>query len=363
MSTRKKILLALIAGMVVLLLALSFRPQPVPVTTAPVVTGPLAVTVLEEARTRVRDRYVISAPVAGQVPRLDLEVGDTVQAGQVLLTIGPAPSTPLDPRTRAQAEARVEEAEAAYRLAEEELRRARILFERGDIPRSTLDQAEASAGQARAALQSARAALTFGPEPAERVEVTAPVGGRVLAIENKSQRVVQAGEPLLAIGDPNRIEVEADVLSVDAVRIEPGMRVLFERWGGEPLEGRVRTIEPAGFTRFSALGVEEQRVLVIADFVSPPPQWQRLGDAYRVEARFILWAEDEVLQVPTSALFRRNGQWAAFVVERDEARLRSVSVGRQSGLESQILEGLAEGETVITHPDDAIADGVRVAPR
>jgi HlyD family secretion protein len=196
------------------------------------------------------------------------------------------------------------------------------------------------------------------------VPVRSPIDGRVLAVRRECEGPVSLGEVLLEVGDPSRLEVEVDLLSADAVRVQPGTPVLFERWGGEePLEGVVRTVEPVGFTKISALGVEEQRVLVIADFTSPPERWQRLGDGYRVEARFVLWHEDDVLQVPASSLFRDGDGWALFTVQDDRARLRRVGVGQRTGIRAQILAGLEPGEPVIDHPSDEVADAVRVMAR
>jgi HlyD family secretion protein len=222
---------------------------------------------------------------------------------------------------------------------------------------------------ARHELEAAESALAYSAatpagEPAERVLVRSPIDGRVLKVQRECEGPVRTGEVLLALGDPSRLEVEVDVLSADAVRIRPGTRVLFDRWGGdEPLEGMVRRVEPVGFTKVSALGVEEQRVLVIADFTSPAERWERLGDGYRVEARFVLWHADDVLQVPASSLFRHGDGWAVFAVEEGRAVRRPLRVGQRTGLAAQVLEGLAEGDVVVVHPSDEVADGVRVAPR
>jgi HlyD family secretion protein len=388
--------LAIVAAVVLLALAWGFWPRPLLIETGEVAQRPLQVTVEEEARTRVKDRYVLFAPVAGSLRRIDLEVGDPVARGSALAVLDPMPSTVLDPRTRAEAEARVRsasstllraesalrQAEAEAELAVEEYRRREELLERQLIPRTEFDQArsrmhaleaardaaKASVEVARFDLEGASAALRYsaGPEDGEAMEsvpVRSPVDGRVLAVLQESAGVVPAGHPLLEVGDPRRLEIEAEVLSRDAVRIAPGGRVQFERWGGdEILEGEVRTVEPTGFTKVSALGVEEQRVLVIADIRSPPEAWQRLGDGYRVEARFIVWERPDALTVPSSALFRRDDGWAAFVVETGRARLRPVRAGRSSGLMTEIIEGLVAGEQVIVHPDDAVDDGVRVEP-
>ncbi|MCK9531203.1 MAG: efflux RND transporter periplasmic adaptor subunit [Gammaproteobacteria bacterium] len=366
MSTRKRIVLIFVALAVVALLWWSFQPEPVPVSLAEVGRGPLQVTIEQEGMTRVRERYVVAAPVTGTLERIRLDVGDTVQRGEVLVHVNPALSQPLDPRTRAQAEAQVAEAEAAYELARAELGRVRPLYERGDISRSDFDQARTAADRARASLAAARAVLAAADETSSdgRVPVVAPVDGTVLALERESAGPVTAGAPLLALGDPADLEVAVDVLSTDAVRLAPGMRVLLDRWGGgDLLEARVRRIEPAAFTKVSALGVEEQRVWVIVEITAPRAQWRDLGDRYRVEARFVVWEASDVLQVPASAVFRQGGEWTAFVVKEGVAERRAVTLGQRGGLSVQVLEGLAPGEYVVTHPDEAVQDGVQVVQR
>ena len=394
---RRRLGLLGFCALVVLAIVWGFMPQPVPVETAAVVRGPLQVTVEEEGKTRVVDHFVISAPVAGFLRRVELDVGDSVKRGQELLTLDPLRSTVLDPRARAEAQARVTTTQAALKGAQEnvvaaaadaryweaQLARVRELHEAGTISDEELNQTEADARRtganlrsaefsvevARSELQVARTTLRHSAaqqsgQPAETVAVHAPISGSVLKVLRESEGVVSRGEPLLEIGNPRLLEVEVELLSADAVRAGPGTRVILERWGGEgPLEARVRVVEPFGFTKISALGVEEQRVLVIADIVSPPEEWEKLGDGYRVETKFILWEEDEVLQVPSSALFRRSDQWAVFVVDGEFARLRNVQLGRRSGLTAQILSGVEAGELVITHPDDSIEAGVRVSRR
>jgi len=219
---------------------------------------------------------------------------------------------------------------------------------------------------ARHELEAARTALTYAgaKDSKEPLAVSSPINGSVLKIIRKSEGAVNAGEPLIEVGNPRHLEVEVDVLSADAVKITPGTRVLFQRWGGdEALEGRVRTVEPVGFTKISALGVEEQRVLVISDLTSPTDQWQRLGDGYRVEASFILWQQDDVLTIPTSSLFRHGDDWAVFAIDGDTARLTKVKLGHRNGLHAQVLEGLNQGQQVITHPGESIEDGVAVRIR
>ena len=379
-----------IAILLILLLVWGFWPQPVLVEVARVERGPLTVTIEEEGRTRVIDRYVISAPVDGVACRVRLDVGDSVEQGQMLLGITPLESQVLDPRSRAQTQAQVaaaksalhaaEEqaraADAAYQLAVAELKRVEPLIKKGLVAEDVFDKAKTEVNTRQAAKRSAnfnvevaqyelKAAQTMldytagsGGEPAERVPVRSPISGKILKIDHECEGPVRTGEPLLEVGDPSALEVEVDVLSADAVKIKPGMEVHFQRWGGEHvLQGIVRVVEPVGFTKVSALGVEEQRVLIISDFTSPAEQWQRLGDGYRVEAQFILWNEDSVLQVPTSSLFRYQEGWAVFVADGSQAVRQQVKIGQRNGLFAQILEGLDENQFVINHPSDDVDDG------
>ena len=394
---RRRIIWLALALLIIAALVYGFSPQPRLVDVAKATRGPMQVSVGEEGKTRVIDRYDISAPVAGMTCRVDLDVGDPVEKGEALITINPLESQALDPRSRAEAEASIEAAEAALHaaeqnvksaraekdLAEKELSRLQPLFEKGHVSQGQLDQAAAAVQTTRAAsrsarfavdvarheLEAARTALSYTgvrsqDNPDANVQVRSPIDGKLLAIHQECEGVVAAGQPLLVVGDTRSLEVETDVLSADAVKIKPGMRVEFHRWGGEqPLQGQVRTVEPVGFTKISALGVEEQRVLVIADITSEPAQWESLGDGYRVEAEFILWQSDDVLQIPASALFRFNDGWALFVMQNAKAIRREVKVGQRNGLSAEILEGLTEGETVITHPDNTIEDGVAVKQR
>jgi HlyD family secretion protein len=374
-----------------------FMPRPVLVELAPAHQGSLAVTVDEEGKTRVRERYVVAAPVTGQARRITLKVGHAVTAGQVVAFIDPAPAASLDPRTRAQAAARVEAAQSSLKvagenarsaaaeskLAEQELSRTESLAREKFVSQAAVDQVRArlQAGQAtrqaaeysvqvaRHEVDAARAALMRASTlarggPAETIKVIAPVAGHVLAVPHESEGVVQPGQALVEIGNPQSLEVVVEVLSTAAVKIKEGARVLLDRWGGEQtLEGRVRVVEPAGFTKVSALGVEEQRVRVIADITSPEAQWRQLGDGYRVEASFVLWQGDDLLLVPTSALFRYKDGWAIFVAKEGRAHQTPVKIGQRNGLNAQVLEGLKAGDQVIAHPDDKIADGVKVKAR
>jgi HlyD family secretion protein len=389
--------IAVITVVIIALLAWGFWPQPVLVEAVAAMRAPLAVSIEEEGRTRVIDRYIVSAPVDGVACRVQLEVGDPVKKGQILLGITPLESQIMDPRSRAQAKARVSAAGSALRAAQEEaqaataaqeyaateLERLQPLIEEGLIARDAFNRAETEAKTSAAAkrsadfnvdvagydLEAARTLLQYSAAtasgiPAERVPVRAPIDGRILKVQHECEGAVRTGDPLLEVGDPTALEIEVDVLSADAVKIKPGMQVLFDRWGGEqPLQGRVRNIEPVGFTKISALGVEEQRVLVISDFTSHGEQWQRLGDGYRVEAHFILWQEDDVLQVPASSLFRYKQGWAVFVIDGNRASRREIKVGQRNGLNAQILAGVATGEMVINHPSDAVEDGRSVKQR
>ena len=397
MQKKRWFLVSALLAAIALAIGYAFLPKAVPVETVKVARGTLAVTVQEEGKTRVKDRFTVSSPVAGIAGRVALEVGDRVIRGQTLVSIEPAPPPFLDRRRQETAQARIDAAVAALESAKENARataaretyaranldRTAKLQESGIATRDALEAAESQAGQEAATLRAAEAAVKVAESeleaaraellssttngsrsPKERVAVRSPVGGRVLAVPHKSEGAVREGEPLIVIGNPGSLEVEVDVLSADAVRIRPGQQVRFTRWGGEgTLEGTVATVEPAGFTKVSALGVEEQRVLVIAEITSPRERWSGLGDGYRLEASFLLWEGNEVLQVPSGALFRQGDGWAAFVAEQGKARLRPVQVGKRNGLSAEILSGLSEGESVIVHPNEQIRDATRVRER
>jgi HlyD family secretion protein len=399
--TRKRMLAwGGVALVLLVLLGIAVAPRPVPVDLVTVERGALRVTLDHEGKTRVHDRFVVSAPVAGQVLRIELEPGDPVVAGKtVMATFEPGVPPLLDVRSRAEAEARVRAARATLDQAQAELSRAqteqafaqaqaertRRLAADGIASKEALDAAEAEGrgraearkaaeSAARAAeheLEAARAALVDGGDAAggsaapKRAAITlrAPIDGVVLRRLHESKAVVPAGEPLLELADPADLEIVADYLSTDAVRIRPGMAVLIEQWGGGTLRGRVQRVEPYGFLKVSALGVEEQRVNVIISFDDPRGAWKALGDGYRVEARTIVWERTDVVKAPTGALFRYGESWAVFAVEAGRARLKRVEVGQRNGLEAELLKGLSPGELVITHPSDAVRDGVRVTRR
>ena len=388
--------LGLIIGTVIIvtIIVIGFIPRPVLVDFAVVKKDVLQVTIEEEGKTRVIDRYVLSAPVDGYARRLDLNVGDSVDKDQHILCLEPLRSNVLDSRSRAEAEARISAATATLNAADRnvqaakadaefaasELERLRKLYESRTISLDRFQQAEANARRTKANLESAKfdvqvaqfeknaaeavlrysAAEQTGDTP-ETVPINSPVKGSVLKIHHESEGVVNKGAPLLEIGDPLSLEVEVDVLSRDAVKIMSGTKVQFERWGGDDiLEGTVRTIEPVGFTKVSALGVEEQRVLIIVDILSPQELWQRLGDGYRMETVFILWEGKDVLQVPSSALFRHDNEWAVFAVTDERAELRTVKIGQRSGISAEIIAGLEEGDRVVNHPGANVEDNSRV---
>jgi len=386
---------ALAAG---LLGIVAFRTEPVPVDLAEVTRGPMRVTVDVDGMTRITEIYEVAAPIQGTARRAPVREGDAVRAGKtVVAIIEPAASDPLDPRRRIQAEAEVREAEAALRLARSELRladeelqlaqseydRVRELVERGVASLTRLENAErqfavrkaarkAAASRvemAEAGLDRARAALldpvagTDSPDSC-CLRMTAPVDGRVLEMDVISERPVAPGTRLLSIGAPGELEIVADVLSVDAVRLEPGAPAIVERWGGPaPLKARVRSIEPSAHTKVSALGIEEQHVEVILDLVTPVERRPSLGHGFSVFLRIVKWQARDVLQAPLGAMFRHGEEWAVYVAEDGTARRRVVRIGRRNADTAEIVSGLAAGETVIAHPGERIADGTPIAER
>lgn len=376
-----------------------FRPQPVAVDIVTASRGPLQVTVSQEGTTAVRDVFVVSAPVSGLKRRIPHQVGDAVRAAEtVIASIEPTDPAFLDVRAAAEGRAAVQAAEAATAFAEADVERARAelafarnevdrhrqLHRTGNVSQSALDEAERRFRTQTAAVQEAEAHLRMrefeleqararlmapsgaqvSREECDCVHVYSPVDGRILRMLQESEGVVQAGTPLVEIGDPRNLEVVVDLLSSDAVRVEPGQRVLISEWGGPSvLEGAVRRVEPYAFTKVSALGIEEQRVNVRIDITAPPDQWARLGHGYRVETDIVLWESVDVLKLPLSALFRDGERWAVFAVEDDVAHRRDVGLGRRNGLEAEILSGLEAGEAVVLHPGDRVADGVGVVSR
>jgi HlyD family secretion protein len=385
----------LIAALLVVggIVAAAMWPESIEVDMVRVTRGPLQVTLDEDGETRVRDRFVVSAPVSGRLQRVELEPGDPVKRGKtVVARLAPAPAPLLDPRTRGELDAGVEAARAAVGQAQADrdrtaaalararttLTRQQALMKAGAISADDLEAAQTTVRTAEEAaraaeftvtrtqyeleLSRARLAPTTGGRAA--VDVVAPVDGVILKRLRESETVVPVGDPILEIGDPSKLQIVADFLSTDAVRIKPGGPVIIEQWGGrQPLNGRVRRVEPSGFMKVSALGVEEQRVNVLIDLVDPPAAALALGDAYRVEVRVVTWREDSVLKVPVGTLFRRGEGWAVFQVDGDIARLRVVTLGERNDVEGQILQGLSEGQTLVLHPPDTLKDGARVKPR
>lgn len=376
------------------LLALAFRPGATPVDAAEVSRGPLTVAIRDEARTRARDVYLVSAPVAGRLLRVGNRAGELVEAGTVIAVVQPAPPVFMDERSRRESQAAVRAAEAALALARAELeqavsqlawaraeaQRAETLFASAVVSQSALDRARLELRSAAAALEQARAGVEVREanletarvrlvDPAaagdsgRTVSIRAPASGRVLRVLQESEAVVAQGAPLMEIGDPGDIEVVAELLSSDAARVRVGAPVVIDSWGGAPLRGRVRKVEPAGFLKVSALGVEEQRVNVVIDPVDPPAAWRAVGHAYRVEAAVTVWSADSVLRVPVGSLFRDRGRWAVFRVEDGRARLTPVQIGQGDGELTEIRSGLEAGQRVVVYPGQAVSDGGRVRPR
>ena len=400
MRALKKRLPLLVGGIVVVIVvAYAVWPTPVPVEVAAAERGPMRVTVDEDGKTRIRDRYVVSAPLAGRLGRITLRAGDEVRAGETLLaTIEPKDPELLDISARAAAHARVKmteeskkqalenlkKAEAAHAQAIKDLERDRTGVQTGAVTpqqydssvtreittRLELKAAQAAVQIADFEIEQAKAALIrsrpfpSGEDELWRLDIRSPITGRVLRVLQESATVVTPGMPLLELGDPTDLEVVIDVLSTDAVKVSAGTSMLLEHWGGEaPLRGRVRRVEPSGFTKLSALGVEEQRVNVIATFDDPPENWRSLGDAFRVEARIVVWEAADVLKVPAGAVFPDKDGKAVFAVVGGRAVLWSIRVGHTNGLQTEVLDGLEPGAQVIVYPGDKVRNGVRVKPR
>jgi HlyD family secretion protein len=377
------------------LVAWGLRRQPIVVETGPATRSPLTVRVSEEGKTRVRNRYLVTAPVSGKMQRVSLKPGDEVKAAEtVLTTLEPAASPLLDPRAHAQAQATVaireasrmqatatlEARRAALQMATADRDRMRSITRAGTLSDSDRDRIEAEASVKSAEVRAAEFSLQVADHelaqaravldpPATRsaadlVPVKSPVSGRVLKVIQESESIVTAGSPILEIGDPADIEIEAEILSRDATAIHPGDLVQVEQWGGEtPLTGRVRRIEPAAFTKISALGVEEQRVIVLSDLVDLPPTASTLGDRYRVEVRIAIWHSDETLVVPAGALFREGNIWKTYLFKEGTARLTNLQVGHSDGRFTEILSGVNAGDQLLLHPPDTIQDGTPVTQR
>ena len=391
---RASIVLGLLAAAA--LIGWTVMPGQIPVETAAVTKGRFTATVDEDGKTRVRERYVVAAPLAGRLTRVALKVGDKVATDEIVATITPPPAPLLDPRSRREAEERLGTAEAARERSKATVERAQAQAaqEKTDLDRArTLDTQGASTVQAleraellqrvadrdlRAAefqdhaasheVEQAKALLARyqdSPDtPVERWNITAPVPGVVLKVMQESETVVQSGAPLLEIGDPHDLEIVTDVLSVDAVEIRPGADVVIEHWGGPGvLSGRVRRIEPAAFTKISTLGVEEQRVNVLIDVLSPRELWVGLGDGYQVDTRITVLTQDDVEIIPAGALFRHGDSWNVYLVKDGRAQVREIKILRRSGRLAAVAAGLTAGEIVIVYPRDHVSPGVRVVSR
>lgn len=389
----KRVVLFVTLAMIGAGIVVAALPKPIEVETAEVEKAPFVVTIDEDGTARIRDRYVVSAPLAGNLARIDLKTGDVVEQGQVLARVLPVSSPLLDTRTRSEAEARVNAALAGVRQADAQIERAKVaaeyaaqeskdtekLVESGAVTSHELTRAELEARSAKAELTSAefsakvaRHQLTMaqaalgrlsqtGEGDGEQFEVTSPSAGRVLKVFQQSESVISAGSPLLEIGDPKALEVAVDVLTSDAVHVRPGANVSLEHWGGEPLAATVKLVEPSAFTRVSALGVEEQRVNAIVEITSPYEKWRLLGDGYRVEAKIETYENPAAVQLPWSALFRQDGKWAVFLASDQTAQLATVEVGRRNDTHAEVLSGLELGRRVIVHPSDKIVDGASIA--
>jgi HlyD family secretion protein len=395
-SLARKVVFWSLVGALVLVMVYALQPRAVEVETGLVQQGPLTVYVSEEGKTRIRNRHIVAAPVAGSMQRVNLKAGDAVKAGETVLTrIEPTLSPLLDARARSQAQARVDAATATRSRANEDiemsrtgLKYAQANWDRiknntdkgtvSDTDRDTFErEAEMKSRELRSAefalqvadfeLVQAKAALQQIDKPSAGgafIEVRAPVNGVVLRVQQESATIVAPGAPVLEIGDPMDIDIEAEILSRDAVTIKPGALVTVEQWGGEvPAKASVRRVEPAAFTKVSALGVEEQRVLVLSDFTEQTPALKALGDRYRVEVRVAVWHSDDTLLVPAGALFREGSEWKTFVFDAGSAKAVVVKAGRTDGKVTQVLAGLKKGDEVLMHPPDTVRDGTSVVKR
>lgn len=387
---------------VLLLVGLAFAlwPRAIAVDIATLSEGPMAVAIEDDGVTRVREVYVVSAPIAGRMLRVEAHAGDAIEAQKtVIATIEPADPAFRDARAQRELEFTVSAARAAQdlaaanvrgreadlKLARQERERTRQLFAKGIVAKARLDNAEAAVVSLDAALATAQAALrqrAFEVKTAEAslvvpsdggrtkgdkhccFTIRAPIDGQVLRVMQENEAVVQMGTPLVEVGDPADLEIVVDLLSTDAVKVTEGDAVLITRWGGEgALNARVRRVEPFGFMKVSSLGIEEQRVNVIIDLVDPPELRRSLGHGFRVETRIVVWEAPDVLQVPVSALFRADDGWAVFAAVEGRARLRPVTLGRRNSLAAEAVAGIAAGDLVIMHPTDKVAEGSRIVGR
>ncbi|SFJ92306.1 efflux RND transporter periplasmic adaptor subunit [Celeribacter neptunius] len=396
--SRKSLLTLIVAALVAALLFVAFRPHPVAVDLTEVTKGHMEVTINADGKTRIRNLYEVSAPIAGTALRSPVEEGDAVIAGEtVVATVEPVAPSLIDARTRLQLEAAVREASAAAdlaaaqsRQADEELSYAQSQFDRTkalvtkgvssitaledaqqllSLRVAARDAAQSNVQMAESSLARAKAAL-IEPGSGTRidgsccVEITAPASGQVLAITQVSEHAVAVGTPLLSIGDVTDLEIEADLLSSDAVGLKIGARAMVERWGGTPpLEARLKSLAPKAETHTSSLGIEEQRVSAVFDLITPPQERPGLGHKYAVFLKVVEWEADDVVIVPVSALFRNGGGWAVFVDDNGTARLREVEIGHQSDRTAEVRSGLSAGDRVIPHPADTVKDGTAIIDR
>jgi len=394
MTRRNKLALGGVLAALVLLVAWALRPQAVAIETAEVVRGTFEQTVSDDGKTRVRERYVVSAPLAGRLERIALRAGDTVEKDQVLALLTPTAPAFLDARTSRElqgrigavqalhARARAETAKSAAQRdqAQADLERQARLAKEGFVSETareqaglalrtaerTLDAARYAEDAARHELAQARAALALyqSGEAGAKWEVTSPVKGTVLKVVQESEGAVALGAALIELADPKGLEAVVDVLSQEAVGIRPGMPARIELGQGvAPLAARVRLVEPAAFTKISALGVEEQRVNVVLDFAAPLDRLQTIGDGFRVDAHVVVFRQENALKAPVGALFRDGAGWAVFAVDGERARKRAVKVPRRNGTEAMLEDGLQPGERVVVYPSDALKDGARVSVR
>ena len=391
-SIVRKLVYGAVLAAVALLVVWSLLPKPVSVEATTVTRGPLVQEIREDGKARVKSRYLVLAPVTGRLVRIELDPGDEVHTGAVLARLLPATAPLLDVRTNQELRARLGAAEANLALAQTAIAQARVAekLARDESVRLTkmaaagaVSPREAERAQSEAELRQrelqgaefryhaaghevelARAALSGRPSgDGGQLVIRSPVDGTVLRVAQESEAaLIAAGTPLLEVGDRQELEVVVDVLSSDAVRIPVTAPVEITDWGGpKPLRGRVRTVEPAAFTKLSALGVEEQRVNVVIDLLSAPADRPTLGDGYRVEASIRTAEVPDAIQVPLGALFRAGGKWAVFIVDGGVAKVRTIEIGLRNDRAAVVTSGLAAGETVIVYPGDNVNDGARVS--
>lgn len=397
---KKKLIFGVMALLILTLLGWAFMPTPKEVELATLTQGRFERSVQEDGKTRVRDRYLVSTPLTGRITRINLKQGDAVARDEALATLWPVAPAMLDERTRAEQVARIGAMEAAVAKAQSngeragvaleqaraELKRGETLAQQGfvspqqnetdrlnsQLREKELKSAQQEEGAARYNLEQARMALKQFFQPAKSrakaaelaYEIKAPVSGKVLKVLQQSEGVLAAGTPFIELGDPSQLEVVVDILTEDAAQIKPGTPVQLTNWGGrDTLEGQVRLIEPAAFTKVSALGVEEQRVNAVIDITSPPEKWRTLGDGFKVDVRVLIQVEEQAVKVPVSALFPVGARSALFTMDNGRARLHEIDVTARNGLEAWVYTKLPIGTQVIVYPDNKLREGDRVKAR